>query len=113
VKLVRRRKNGTLRHLPYFAPGSDQRKDAEAVATRRAKGETINAIAEDLNASIATVRHMVTNLELAQETEAGEHADKWSVGDKQVVVSVVEGKLPNAARASTGLAHRLARSSRG
>lgn len=94
VKLVRKRKNGTLRHLPYLAPGTGQRKDAEAVAARRAKGETINAIAEDLKASIATVRRMVTNLELAQEIEAGEHANKWNVGDNQVVISVVEGELP-------------------
>lgn len=82
------------RHLPYLAPGSDSRKAAESVAARRANGETNNTIVEDTKASIATVRRMVTNLELAQEIEAGEHADKWSVGDKQVVISVVEGKMP-------------------
>lgn len=94
VKLVRKRKNGTLRSLPYLAPGTTPRKDAEVVVARRAKGETINAIAEDLRTSIATVRRMETNLVLAQEIEAGEHADKWTVGEKQVVISVVEGKLP-------------------
>lgn len=94
VKLVRKRKNGTLRSLPYLAPGSPQRKDAEAVVARRAKGETINAIAEDLKTSIATVRRMEGNLELAREIEAGEHANKWTEGEKQVVISVVEGKLP-------------------
>ena len=94
VKLVRQRKNGTLRHLPYLSPGTEQRKAAEAVAARRTKGETINAIAEDLKASIATVRRMESNLNLAQEIEAGEHADKWSAGDKQVIISVVEGRLP-------------------
>lgn len=91
---MRKRKNGMLRSLPYLVPGTTPRKDAETVVARRAKGETINAIAEDLTASIATVRRMVTNLELAQEIEAGEHADKWTVGEKQVVISVVEGKLP-------------------
>lgn len=94
VRLVRQRKNGTLRSLPYLAPGSEQRKEAETVAARRAKGETIPVIAEDLKASIATVRRMATNLDLAQRIEAGEHADKWAVGEKQVIVSVVEGKLP-------------------
>lgn len=94
VKLVRKRKNGTLRSLPYLAPATTPRKDAEAVAARRAKGETINAIAEDLKTSIATVRRMETNLVLAHEIEAGEHADKWTVGETQVVISVVEGKLP-------------------
>lgn len=64
------------------------------MAARRAKGETINAIAEDLKTSIATVRRMETNLELAREIEAGEHADKWAMGEKQVVISVVEGELP-------------------
>lgn len=94
VKLVRKRKNGTLRSLPYLAPGTAQRKEAEAVVARRTKGETINAIAEDLKTSIATVRRMETNLVLAREIEAGDHADKWTVGEKQVVISVVEGKLP-------------------
>jgi DNA invertase Pin-like site-specific DNA recombinase len=93
VKLVRKRKNGTLRSLPYLAPGTTQRKDAEAVVARRAKGETVNAIAEDLKTSVATVRRTETNLLLAQEIEAGEHADKWTVGDKQAVISVVESKL--------------------
>jgi DNA invertase Pin-like site-specific DNA recombinase len=94
VKLVRKRKNGTLRSLPYLAPDTTPRKDAEAVVARRAKGETISAIAEDLKTSIATVRRMETNLKLAQEIEAGEHVDKWTVGERQVVISVVEGKLP-------------------
>ena len=94
VKLVRQRKNGTFRHLPYLAKDSDLRKEAEAVAARRAKGETINAIAEDLKSSVATVRRMITNLQLAHEIEAGEHADKWTPGEKQVVICVVDGKLP-------------------
>lgn len=92
VKLVRQRKNGTLRHLPYLAPGSDLRKEAEAVAARREKGETIGAIAEDLKSSVATVRRMITNLQLAQAIEAGEYADKWTPGEKQVVIGVVEDK---------------------
>lgn len=47
-----------------------------------------------MKATIATVRRMATNLEVAQKIEAGEHADKWSVGEKQVVISIVEGKPP-------------------
>jgi|SRR5665811_2052070 len=92
VKLVRQRKNGTLRHLPYYLPGSDLRKEAEAVAARREKGETIGAIAADLKLSIATVRRMITNLLLARAIEAGEYADKWTPGEKQVVIGIVEGK---------------------
>lgn len=56
MKLVRKRKYGALRRLPYLAPGSDQRTAAKTVAARRTKGETINAIAEDVKASNATVR---------------------------------------------------------
>lgn len=47
-----------------------------------------------MKATIATVRRRATNLELAQKIEAGEHADKWSVGKKQVVISAMEGKPP-------------------
>lgn len=43
VKLVRQRKNGILRSLPYLSPGTTQREDAETVAARRAKGETTSA----------------------------------------------------------------------
>ena len=89
VRLFRQRKNGTLRSLPYLAPKSEGRTDAEAVAARREKGETINAIAEDLNVSTATVRRMITNLLLAQAIEAGEYADKWTPGEQKVVVSAV------------------------
>lgn len=92
VRLFRQRKNGTMRSLPYLAPGTEARKEAETVVKRRAAGETIGAIAEDLNASVATVRRMATNLELALAIEAGEYADKWKPGDKRVIVSVVQDK---------------------
>ncbi len=89
VRLFRQRKNGTLRSLPYLAPGTDQRTQAEAVAARRDKGETVGTIAEDLNLSVATVRRMITNLLLAHAIEAGEHADRYTPGEKKVVISVV------------------------
>ncbi|MGC4940781.1 hypothetical protein [Kribbella sp. DT2] len=77
VKFYRQRANKTLRNLPYFAPGTDTRKAAEAVQKRRESGDTIGAIAEDLNASVATVRRMITGLLLAQAVEAGEHDKAW------------------------------------
>ena len=89
VRLFRQRKNGTLRSLTYLAPGSAARKEAEAVAARREKGETISSITDDLNVSVATVRRMITNLLLAQAIEAGEHADKYKPGEKKVIISVV------------------------
>jgi len=89
VRLFRQRKNGTLRSLTYLAPGSAARKEAEAVAARREKGETIGSITDDLNVSVATVRRMITNLLLAQQIEAGEHADKYKPGEKKVIISTV------------------------
>lgn len=89
VRLFRKRKNGTLRSLTYLAPGSAARKEAETVAARRAKGETISSITEDLNVSVATVRRMITNLLLAEQIEAGEHADKYKPGEKKVIISTV------------------------
>lgn len=89
VRLFRQRKNGTLRSLTYLAPGTAARKEAEAVAARRTKGETIGSITEDLNVSVATVRRMITNLLLAQAIEAGEHADKFKPGEKKVIISTV------------------------
>ena len=89
VRLFRQRRNGTLRSLTYLAPGSAARKEAEAVAARREKGETISSITDDLNVAVATVRRMITNLLLAQQIEAGEHADKYKPGEKWVIISVV------------------------
>ena len=89
VKLVRQRKNGTFRHLPYLAKDTDLRKEAETVTARHEKGETMGAIAEDLKSSVATVRRMITNLQLAHDVEAGEYADKWTPGEQKVVVSTV------------------------
>lgn len=82
VKLFHRRQNKTLRHLPYLAPGSDSRKAAEAVAKRREAGETVGAIAEDLKASVATVRRMITGLALAHAIEAGEYDKQWKPEDQ-------------------------------
>jgi hypothetical protein len=77
VKFYRQRSNKTFRSLPYLAPGTDTRKAAEAVQKRRDSGDTIGAIAEDLNASIATVRRMITGLILAQAIEAGQYDKAW------------------------------------
>ncbi|GAA1737763.1 hypothetical protein [Aeromicrobium alkaliterrae] len=89
VRLVRKRRNGTLRSLPYLASGCPERKDAEQVATRRQEGETVGTIAVDLNLSVATVRRMTEALALAQQVEDGDHDGKYKPGDKQVVISVV------------------------
>lgn len=93
VKCFHRRQNKTLRHLPYLAPGTDSRKAAEAVAKRREAGETVSAIAEDLKASVATVRRMITGLILAEAIEAGEYDGQWKPEDKTLVLSETHAKV--------------------
>ena len=91
VRLFHQRQNGTLRRLPYFAPGTAERKRAEAVAKRRDAGETIDAIAADLKMSKATLRRVITGLLLAQAIEAGEHDKAWKGDTKDVVLSQTKG----------------------
>lgn len=86
------RANGTRRSLPYLAVGSEQRKQAEAVAKMRSNGDTVEAIAEALKVSTATARRFITNLELAQAVEAGTHDAAWKPGAKEVVVHTVKAK---------------------
>ncbi len=90
--LMKVRANGTKRSLPYLAVGTDEREAAEAVAGRRAKDETIPAIAEDLKVSVATARRYVTNLQNAHDVEAGKHNDKWTPDTKQVIIHTVTAK---------------------
>lgn len=86
VKFYRQRANKTYRNLPYFAPATEPRKAAEAVQKRRDNGDTIGAIAEDLNASVATVRRMITGLLLAQAIEAGQYDKAWD-GSAEIIVN--------------------------
>lgn len=81
--LVKVRANGTVRSLPYLAPGSPERVAAEAVAARVAKGEEVPAIAEDMKVSLATARRFLTNLALDQEVEAGKHDAAWKPGHQE------------------------------
>ena len=89
VRFYRQRRNQTLRNLPYLAPGTKERTQAETVAKRREAGDTIGTVAGDLKVSVATVRRMLTGLLLAQQVEAGMHDAKWNGQDKSVVVGKV------------------------
>lgn len=91
--LLKIRANGTKRSLPYLSVGSEGRKAAEAVAARVAKGDTVPAIAEDLNVSLATARRFLTNLTLAHDVEAGRFDKGWKPGTKEVVVHTVAAKV--------------------
>jgi len=90
--LLKIRANGTKRSLPYLSVGSEGRKEAESVAARVAKGETVPAIAEDLKVSLATARRFITNLVLAHDVESGRFDKGWKPGAKEVVVHTVTAK---------------------
>jgi DNA-binding IclR family transcriptional regulator len=86
------RANGTKRSLPYLASTTPERKAAEVVAARAEKGETVAAIATDLNVSLATARRFLTNLAVAKAVESGAHDKAWKPGTKEVVVHTVTQK---------------------
>lgn len=90
AQLFKVRANGTKRSLPYLKPGSTDRLQAEHVVGRRDKGETVAAIAADMNVSVATVRRFITNLLLAQEVETGKYDAAWNKDSKEVVVHEVK-----------------------
>lgn len=94
--LLKVRMNGSKRSLPYLALGTEGRKQAEAVAARHEKGETIPALAEGLNVSPATARRFLTNLALAVDVEAGKFDKAWKPGTKEVVVHTVTAGQANA-----------------
>lgn len=94
--LLKVRANGTRRSLPYLAPGTPQRTQAEAVARMRGEGKTVETIAEELQVSIATARRFVTNLALAHAVEAGTHDAAWTKGTRDVVVHTVQAKKAKA-----------------
>lgn len=56
------------------------------------KGETVAAIAEDLNVSPATARRFLTNLALAKAVEAGSPDKARTKGSKEVVVHTATAK---------------------
>jgi hypothetical protein len=90
--LIKVRANKTTRSLPYLAVGTEERKQAEAVAKMREGGATVDSIAESLKVSTATARRFLTNLALAHAVEAGRHDKAWSKGTREVIVHTVEAK---------------------
>ncbi|NPC43117.1 hypothetical protein [Nocardioides sp. zg-1230] len=90
--LIKVRANKTTRSLPYLAVGTEERKQAEAVAKMREGGATVDSIAESLKVSTATARRFLTNLALAHAVEAGDHDKAWTKGAREVIVHTVEAK---------------------
>lgn len=86
VSLFRERGTGTLRRLPYLAPGGEAREVAEWFASRRDDGASVAAIAGESGVSKATVRRALAALALTEEVEAGDLDDVYAPDVVAVVV---------------------------
>ncbi len=74
VRYYRLRKNGTKRAMPYLAPGTPERKAAEALAAAHAKGKTVSDLAAAKEMSVSTVRRAIVAVAFAKDVEAGTYA---------------------------------------
>lgn len=92
------RGNGTTRHIPVFAEGTEGFQVGEQVAEWREDGRTMKSIAAELHLSVPSVRRMLNSFYLSDEVagyesedieellaEAGEVADsnektEWVIG---------------------------------
>lgn len=88
VKFYRLRKVGTARRLPYLAPGTPERKDAEKVAAQIAKGKSATEVAEATDRSVSTIRRLVAAAQLAEEVESGAYDE--AIKDGKVVLPARE-----------------------
>lgn len=76
VKVYRLRKVGTLRLLPFYAKGSEQRARAEAL-TKAAKADGVQAASVSHGVSLVTGRRMIANLDLSLAIERKELDGLW------------------------------------
>jgi len=75
VQLYTVRGNGTTRHIPFFAEGTEDREVAEQVAEWREDGRTMKAIATELHLSVPSVRRMLNSLYLSEDVESYDEED--------------------------------------
>ena len=75
VRLYRLRGTGTLRALPYLAPGTDARATAEWLHELVEDGASVSQAALASGLSKASVRRALDNLALAEDIEDGLHDD--------------------------------------
>ncbi len=76
VKIYRQRKVGTLRLLPFYAKGSEQRARAEALA-KTAKVDGVKVASVAAGVSVVTGRRMIANLDLSLSIERKELDALW------------------------------------
>ena len=87
VRLFRQRGTGTLRALPYLAPGTPTRETAEYLAELLEDGASVAQAAADTGLSKATVRRAKENLALAYDIEAGDYDDLVEDGLDAVILA--------------------------
>lgn len=92
VQFYRLRKSGTMRRLPYLAPGTPERKDAEKAAAQVTKGKSVATLAEESGRSVSTIRRMVAAVQLAEEVETGKYDDQIKDGKVVLPAREVEAK---------------------
>lgn len=87
VALYRQRGNGSLRRVPYLAPGHPAREVAEWFALRREAGASIATVAREANVSRVSVRRTLAALDLAEAVEDGDLDDLYDEGVTALVVA--------------------------
>ena len=75
VKFYRVRGDGSARHIPYLAPGTTQRDQAEMVQSAIKKGFSVAELADQLEISQPTIRRLVERLALSKALEKYRSAD--------------------------------------
>lgn len=89
VKFYRLRKSGTARRLPYLAPGTPERAEADTIAAQVASGTAVAQVATKAGVSGSTVRRMVAAVQLAQDVESGVYAK--AINEGKVVLPARQG----------------------
>lgn len=95
VKFYTERSNGTTRHVQFLAEGTADREVAEWVLVQRDAGVPMRSIANEMHASIPTVRRMINALLLTLEVEeydTDEIADLLALVDSEEPQSAPEAE---------------------
>lgn len=107
VQFYRVRGNGTTRHIPFYAEGSEAREVAEQVSEWREEGKTMQAIAADLHMSVPSVRRMLNSLLLSEEVDGYDEEEIAEIladaaeGDGTEATEVLPAEAPDEDEAST------------
>jgi len=98
VTMHRVRRTGTLRHLPYLAPGTTAREEADWYGMRLDEGATVKDLAAEVGMRPLTVRRALWSLDLAEDIEDGSLDDLWDEYDPdethQFVLQVSDHDYP-------------------